>query len=257
MQGSIRTHVARAVGRWVRARPATIAWPRGIVSFTFDDFPKSALSAGGAILERHGLHGTYYAALGLAGGSGDMGPLHEAGDIRAAHAAGHEIACHTFSHLDCSRAASGAITADIAANAAAMAALIEGARLVNFAYPFGGLSLTARRLLAPRFVTCRGVGGGINRGTVDLANLSSVRLYHGDFDESALRRLIEENAAVGGWLIFYTHDVAAAPSRYGCTPGELEAIVACAAQCCEVLPVRMVAARLIEPVAQGPRSLAA
>src|SRR5579862_392377 len=157
MRGSVRTHVARAVGRWVRSRPADIAWPQGVVSFTFDDFPKSALSTGGAILEKYGLNGTYYAALGLAGStSGDMGPLHDQGDIRAAHARGHEIACHTYSHLDCSQAPPRAILADIEDNAAALSALIDGAALANFAYPFGALSLAAKRVLSAHFDTCRG-----------------------------------------------------------------------------------------------------
>jgi peptidoglycan/xylan/chitin deacetylase (PgdA/CDA1 family) len=255
MGAAIRTHIARRVGRWVRSRPADIAWPRGVVSFTFDDFPKSALATGGAILESYGFRGTYYAALGVAGRTGDMGKLHDLDDIRTAHAHGHEIACHTYSHLDCSRASSRAILADIAENKAVLAALIDGAALTNFAYPFGGLSLAAKQLLSAHFDTCRGIGGGINRGTVDLANLGSSRIYHGEFDMAALRRLIDENRSVGGWLIFYTHDVAATPSRYGCTPGDLEAVVAYAAQCCEVLPVRAVVPRF--SAARQPAPIAA
>jgi len=244
MQGSISTHLARTVGRWVRSLPAKVGWPGGAVSFTFDDFPKSALAIGGTILERYQRRGTYYAALALAGSDGDMGRLFDADDIRAAHARGHELGCHTHSHLDCSQAASRAILADIADNATAFAGLIEGFAPVSFAYPFGALSLGAKHTLASRFASCRGTGGGINRGTVDLANLSSARIYHREFDEGGLRRLVDHNSALGGWLIFYTHDVAAAPSRYGCTPEQLETIVAYAAQRCDVLPVRDVVARL-------------
>src|SRR3981081_2708835 len=36
-----------------------------VISFTFDDFPQSALNVGGKILERFRLAGTYYASLGL------------------------------------------------------------------------------------------------------------------------------------------------------------------------------------------------
>lgn len=245
MRGSISTHLARTIGRWVRSRPARVAWPGGAVSFTFDDFPKSALSAGGAILEKYQLRGTYYAALALAGSDGDMGRLFDADDIREADARGHELGCHTHSHLDCSQAASRAILGDIADNAAAFAALIDGFAPENFAYPFGALSLGAKHALASRFASCRGIhGGGINSGTVDLANLSSARIYHREFDEAALRGLIDRNNAIGGWLIFYTHDVAASPSRYGCTPEQLETIVAYAAQRCDVRPVRDVVAGL-------------
>ena len=38
-----------------------------LISFTFDDFPRSALTVGGEILERHGARGTYYASLGVMG----------------------------------------------------------------------------------------------------------------------------------------------------------------------------------------------
>ncbi len=244
MRGSLSTHLARTVGRWARTRPANVAWPGGVVSFGFDDFPKSALAAGGAILEKYGLRGTYYAALGLAGSDGEMGRLHDLDDIRAAHRRGHELACHTYLHLDCSRTAVRTILADVAANAAAMAALTGGGAPVNFAYPFGALSLSAKRTLAPRFLSCRGVGAGINSGTVDLADLRTGRIYDREFDENTLRALIDRNSALGGWLIFYTHDVAGGPSRYGCSPEQFEAVVAYAAQSCEVLPVRDVVPRL-------------
>jgi peptidoglycan/xylan/chitin deacetylase (PgdA/CDA1 family) len=244
MWGSVSTRLARAVGRVVRSRPAEIRWPGGVVSFTFDDFPKSALLAGGGLLEQYGSRGTYYAALALAGGGGEMGPMFDREDLRAAHARGHEFACHTYSHLDCSRARTPAIVADIDDNAAAFAALLDGYAPENFAFPFGALSLGAKRALAGRFASCRGIEWGLNSGTVDLAHLASTRLYHHDFDRDALRRLIDRNRTLGGWLIFYTHDVAAAPSRYGCTPDQLEAMIAYAAERCEVLPVRDVVPRL-------------
>lgn len=244
MWGSISTRLARAVGRVVRSRPAEVQWPGGVVSFTFDDFPKSALSVGGGLLEKYGWRGTYYTALALAGGTGDMGPMFDAEDLCAAHARGHELACHTHSHLDCSRAATPAIVADIAANGAAFAALLDGFAPQNFAFPFGALSLGAKRALAGRFASCRGIEWGINSGTVDLAHLSSTRLYHHDFGGDVLRRLVDRNRALGGWLIFYTHDVAAAPSPYGCTPDQLEAMIGYAAERCEILPVRDAVARL-------------
>ena len=244
MRGSMSTHLARTVGRWVRARPAHVVWPGGVVSFTFDDFPRSALVAGGAILEQYGLRGTYYAALGLTGSDSAMGRLHDREDLRAVVTGGHELACHTYSHLDCSRTALRIVLGEIAENASAMSALTGEAAPASFAYPFGGLSLAAKRALAARFASCRGVSPGINTGAVDLADLRSRRLYDGEFDASALRHLIEANRELGGWLIFYTHDVAAAPSRWGCTPAQFETAVACAAQCCEVLPVRAVVPRL-------------
>ena len=45
-------------------RPVAIPSQKPFISFTFDDFPRSAWLTGGAILERFGVRGTYYASLG-------------------------------------------------------------------------------------------------------------------------------------------------------------------------------------------------
>jgi peptidoglycan/xylan/chitin deacetylase (PgdA/CDA1 family) len=244
MRGSIARHPIRRLGQLIGVRPANIRRKGGVASFTFDDFPKSALAEGGGILEKHGLRGTYYVALGLMDTDGKLGPIAGSDDVRAAHARGHELACHTFSHLDCSRAATPQIIDEIDRNAEAFAALVDDFAPTNFAYPFGAVCRSAKRALAPRFATCRGIFGGINAGRVDLADLLATRLYDCSFDERHLRKLIDRNRAVGGWLIFYTHDVSATPSPFGCTPRQLEGIVAYAAARSAVLPVRDVVAGL-------------
>lgn len=238
MNGSIASHVARRVGRFIRVRPVPLSWPGGVVSFSFDDFPKSAIEVGGAILEKHGVRGTYYVALGLAGSEGNQGPIADSSQIRETDQRGHELACHTYSHLDCSRAPGAAILDDLHRNGEAFAELL-GFAPSNFAYPFGRYLLPAKRLVAPLFASCRGTMGGSNGGTVDLADLRGTSIYAPQYDETALRRLIDRNRDAGGWVIFYTHDVGNSPSSYGCTPGQLEALVAYAVErAAAVLPVR-------------------
>jgi peptidoglycan/xylan/chitin deacetylase (PgdA/CDA1 family) len=243
MNGSIASRAARRLARFVRVRPGRVAWPGGAVSFTFDDFPKSAIDAGGAILEKHGVRGTYYVSLGLAGKDGNQGPIAELALIRETHRRGHELACHTYSHLDCSRAPAAAIIEDLRRNSEGFADLL-GVAPSNFAYPYGRYGLSAKRLLAPRFASCRGIVGGSNHGAVDLADLCGTAIYAPQYDQRALCRLIDRNREAGGWLIFYTHDVGADPSTYGCTPHQLERIVAYAAERTAVLPVRDVMAGL-------------
>jgi hypothetical protein len=58
-----------------------------------------------------------------------------------------------------------------------------------------------------------------------------------------MRRLIDRACKIGGWLIFYTHDVTETPSRFGCTPRQWESVVAYAAERA-VLPVCDVLAKL-------------
>src|SRR3954467_10976105 len=87
-------HVAEHVFR----RPIQVAPETPLISFTFDDFPRSALFAGGEILNRRGLAGTYYAALGLAGRQTRSGQIFEMADLQQLVRQGHELGCHTFAH---------------------------------------------------------------------------------------------------------------------------------------------------------------
>lgn len=242
MRSSYSVRLARLIG--LHARPARIDFPGGVASFTFDDFPKSALHVGGAILERHRARGTYYTAMELAGTENHFGPLFEPADVVAAHKAGHEIACHTRTHLDCRYAKPAEIAAEIDENGRQIAALLDGAGPTNFAYPYGAVSLTARHTLKSRFSSCRGTELGINAGATDLADLKVAILFNDAFDDAAMRRTIDEAASGNGWVIFYTHDVREQPSEWGCTPDQLEAAVGYAAEKLKVLPVRDVIGRI-------------
>jgi peptidoglycan/xylan/chitin deacetylase (PgdA/CDA1 family) len=244
MAGSIASHIARRMGRLRRVRPVDIVYPGGAVSFSFDDFPSSALTAGAAILEKYAARGTYYAALGLAGSDGNVGRIAERGEVHEAFQRGHELACHTYSHLDCSRASGDAILGELRRNADALAELLDGFVAGNFAYPFGRYLHAAKCLIAPRFNSCRGTMSGINYRNTDLADLRGTRVYAPQFSATALRRMIDAARSSDGWLIFYTHDVAESPSRFGCTPRQLEAVVAYAAERTVVRPVCDVLARL-------------
>lgn len=246
MGASLKTRLARKLGQMLQTRPRQVRWPGGVVSFTFDDFPKSALAVGGAVLEAHGLRGTYYTSAGVAETKSDLGPMFDADDVAAAHRSGHEIACHTFAHLDCRRSNLGLLLADIDENATALSDLTGGCRPVSFAFPFGSVSFSSKTALSHRFSSCRGVGHGINAGSVDFADLRAnpVGIWE---DEAIVSRLIDDACGADGWLIFYTHDIVDSPSPYGCTPAQLEATVAAAAARCAVLPVRDVVAGLVSP----------
>ena len=100
LKGKLRRRVARLAHR----RPLVIAPDRPMLSFSFDDAPLTAATTGARLLEARGLRGTYYVSAGLSGQDAPMGVCAGADDYRRLAEAGHEIACHTFSHLDCGRA---------------------------------------------------------------------------------------------------------------------------------------------------------
>jgi peptidoglycan/xylan/chitin deacetylase (PgdA/CDA1 family) len=244
MRVTLAARLVREIGGFLCTRPAKVNWPGGVVSFTFDDFPRSAWVNGGAILEKYDRRGTYYTAMGIAGTENNLGPMFDLDDLRAAHARGHEIACHTYHHRDCGRLTPSDIADEIDRNAAALAQALSAPAIDNFAYPFGGVSLSAKSKLATRFLSCRGTGRGLNQGTVDLADLFSISIYSHNFDRERLCQLIDDAQAGSGWVIFYTHDVADEPSPFGCTPAQFQSIVAYAAGNVSVLPVRDVLAGL-------------
>ena len=67
--------------------------------------------------------------------------------------------------------------------------------------------------------------GGVLRGADERFPpglfLRSTPLIDKDIDRAGIDRVFGEAVATGGWLIFYTHDVADTPSPWGCTPGLL------------------------------------
>ncbi|MED5549505.1 MAG: polysaccharide deacetylase family protein [Pseudomonadota bacterium] len=213
--------------RWVRfaaRQPMRIDLDHAIVTFTFDDFPKSAATTGAAVLERHGWRGTYYASAGYAGGETHHGIMFDAGDLARLTAAGHEIACHTYGHLDASAVSDRALVADVERNARALAAMGHEAEITSFAFAYGEATPAAKRALGGRFATLRGIRAGINRGTVDRGLLASVPL---DGGEAGIARAIEAAGTLPdhpGWLIYYAHDIQDEPTQWGCTPAQFERV---------------------------------
>ena len=75
----------------LRRGQVDIRLERGMISFSFDDFPADALSNGGKILEEHGCRGTYYAASGLAGSTGACGAIATHADLNDCLLTDYEI----------------------------------------------------------------------------------------------------------------------------------------------------------------------
>jgi peptidoglycan/xylan/chitin deacetylase (PgdA/CDA1 family) len=222
----------RAHGRYQRdsaalrfRRPLTVRSPGPIISFTFDDFPRSALHQGGAILTRAGLAGTYYASFGLMGTTGPSGPVFAAEDLLRLFSDGHELGCHTFDHCHSWDTDPQTFERSIVDNAVALKRLIPDASFRTFSYPKSPPRPPIKRAASAQFLCCRGGGQTYNSGTIDLAYLRAYFLEKGPENPGGIRRLIDENRRSRGWLIFATHDVCDDPSPFGCTPAFFEEIV--------------------------------
>jgi peptidoglycan/xylan/chitin deacetylase (PgdA/CDA1 family) len=204
------------------ARTVVMRNRRAIVSFTFDDFPRSAVSNGARLLEEHGARGTFYLTGSYCGRVVDNIPQYGADDLAALAGEGHEIGCHTFTHPRVSTLSAAALKREIDLNAGFLARHLSDFEPRTFAYPFGDVSFTATMRLQSRFAGCRSSQPGVNIGTVDLGRLRSIRLYDRLVRPEDISDLLKQAATRNAWLIFYTHDVSDTPSSFGCTPALLE-----------------------------------
>jgi peptidoglycan/xylan/chitin deacetylase (PgdA/CDA1 family) len=196
------------------------------VSFTFDDFPRSALTEGGRILTDHGVRGTYFVSFRLLDTNSASGTIASIEDLKGLLREGHELGCHTFDHVDGTVVTAAEFERSIEANRAALAASGIGARFEVFAYPLNGPAVDTKKFAGRRFAGCRGGGQTFNCGKSDFNLLKAYFLDQRTLTPiEDIKRLINENAAAGGWLIFATHDVANTPSLYGCTPEYLDGVV--------------------------------
>ena len=228
----------RSVRTALYARTVKMQNRRAIISFTFDDFPRSAVANGARLLEEYGARGTFYLTGSYCGRVIDNIPQYRAEDLVALAKAGHEIGCHTFSHPRVSQLSKAMLDKEIELNADFLARHLPGAKLRTFAYPFGNVSLVATMRLQSRFTGCRSSEPGFNIKTADLGRLRSVRLYSHLVSPEEVQNIITEAARKNAWLIFYTHDVDKVPSNFGCTPSLFEhAVKSAIAAGIEILPV--------------------
>jgi peptidoglycan/xylan/chitin deacetylase (PgdA/CDA1 family) len=220
----IVSRLDRMLARLVPATRKPLQLTAPLVSFTFDDVPDSAAVNGAAILERHGVRGTFYISGGLAGRRYEPWTFATPAALRPVVEAGHEVGCHTHSHPDMQRTSWAQIQSELARNSRFLADHFEITPR-NFAYPYGSVGLFQKYRMAFRFDSCRGVYEGVNEGHLDLGQLRAVRLYDDLLGADGVERWLDEAAARQGWLIFYTHDVADPPSNQGSSPRLLEEAV--------------------------------
>ncbi len=229
---SLRSQLGRIRRGILNARHRRVA-PLGdrgpIVTFTFDDFPRTALTTGAPILEHHGARATYYVAMSLMNKRNDLGDQFRYEDLISVLSRGHELASHTFGHLSARNTSYDEFIRDLARGESALLETLGIHPSRNFAYPYGEATLEAKKRIGPRLPSSRGTCGGVNGPKVDLNLLRANSLYGDASRAHAAQQLILENQSRKSWLIFYTHDVAESPSPYGCTPELLEAVCSFAA----------------------------
>ncbi len=222
----------RVCGRYQRMLASRFdrhPWPlrlrSAIVSFSFDDFPKTALSVAGEILRKYDVVGTYYISLGLMDQDSPSGPIFSRPDLDVLAAQGHELGCHTYAHSHAWDTSPADFERGIVENRRKLAEMLPGAEFHSLSYPIGVPRPGTKRNAAKYFTCSRGGGQAPNVGEMDLNYLKAFFIEQSVHDPAAIRRTIDQNRDLPGWLIFATHDVCDRPSRFGCTPELFEEVV--------------------------------
>ena len=242
----------RRLARWFGRRPGRIQATAPIISFTFDDFPRSALSQGGTILREHGFVGTYYTSFGLMGQTIPTGEIFSEKDLAEFARQGHELGCHTFDHYDSWSTAPAEFEASILRNQQRLAQLLPDTCFTSLSYPISWPRPQTKRRQAKYFACARGGGQTFNAGPMDLNYLKAFFIEQTRGDFAPIRQVIEDNRQARGWLIFATHDVCDSPTRFGCPPGFFARVVACAAESgAAILPVSEALRRALSAPARG------
>jgi peptidoglycan/xylan/chitin deacetylase (PgdA/CDA1 family) len=180
--------------------------------------------------------------------SNELGELFRREDLRAVLDDGHELASHTFSHVSCRSVSSSKFKKEIEKGRRAIEELTGQSDSGSFAFPFGDVTLNAKRVIGVRAASSRGNWQGLNGPDVDLNLLRANSLYGGRERGFQVEQLILENERRRGWLIFYSHDVHHNPSRFGCTPELLKLAVSYASQRgARILTVAETVAELPDP----------
>jgi len=241
----VRGRYVRTAAKFLFRRSIKIETQVPYISFTFDDFPRSALLTGGAILKSFGIAATYYASFGLMGRQAPVGRIFLPEDLKELQRQGHELGCHTFGHCDALRTKPALFEASIVENRRALNELLPGTRFQTMSYPINAPRALIKRRTGRYFACCRGGGQIFNAGTADLNYLFAFFLEKSRQAPEVVKDLIDRNRQARGWLILATHDVCESPSPFGCTPNFFEDIVQYAvnsgarilpvAQACETL----------------------
>lgn len=237
--------IQRRTARWFGCRSCQIRLQTPIISFTFDDFPRSALLAGGTILQKHGAVGTYYTSLGLMNKTTSTGQIFTREDLDELMRNQHEIACHTFDHCDSWDTEPVDFEASVRRNQQRAAELLPAARFSSLSYPLSWPRPQTKRRVAQHYQCARGGGQTFNSGMTDLNYLKAFFIEQSRDNFDGISEVIDATVRAHGWLIFATHDVSDLPTRYGCTPALFERVVRCSAESgAVILPVHAALQRI-------------
>ena len=191
---------------------------QAIVSFTFDDVPKSAFENALPLLEKRGFKGTWYVCGGYLGEMFDGKLNLSEDDVYKLVELDHEIGCHTYGHLSLWKTKEQDLIKDLDKNKEVLEHITGAGKIISFAYPYGRVGYRIKDVIKDSYSIARGTKGIANIGRTDLYELSAVSLCNEYLSINRIRGYLEDTIEKKGWIIFYTHEVETNYGKYGCSP---------------------------------------
>lgn len=217
---SANRRLARSFGK----TPARWHSESPVVSISFDDFPSSAYSNAGKILEDNQARGTYFLSTELINTKYEGVQQCSEKEVEQLVANGHELAAHTHSHVRLQNIDLTAVRSELQDNVARInsAFAVEPS---SFAYPFGDVSPSIKQIVRERFSIGRAITPGLNAGIVDAMHINAFAFYGSSYSRRDLDLLLDATIEQKAWLVFYTHDVCDDHSPYGCSATQFSSLV--------------------------------
>jgi peptidoglycan/xylan/chitin deacetylase (PgdA/CDA1 family) len=200
---------------------------RGLVSVTFDDGWQNQFTNGLPVMQKYGLHATYYI---ISGSINDTPDYMTVAEIQSLKNAGMEIGSHTVTHPDLTTLSSTQLTNELK-NSQTTLVSDFGGPITDFAYPYGAYTSATQAAAAQYYQTQRSVESGYN--TADLTNLQDLKVQNvfNTTTPAQVQAWINQAAADRSWLILVYHVIAVSPAdptdtQYTTQPPDLDAEMA-------------------------------
>jgi len=181
----------RILAKSIVTAPAMLTADAPAVSFSFDDFPKTAYTNAGEILEDSDAKGTYFLSTDLIGTNYEGQIQCDAQDLKNVIHNGHEIGGHTQSHKHLQTLSDAEMKYEIKENLDFISTTLA-TEISSFAFPFGGTSPKAKRNLLPYYQIARAITPGLNYGKIDRMNINAYSLYGDYFSIQRIEKLVDE-----------------------------------------------------------------
>ena len=200
-----------------------------IVTLTFDDGWRSAITHAHPLLQKYDVPTTFYIISERI--DPQFNQYMDAEDLHVLEAAGHEIGSHTRSHKHLTELSDEDIWYEITQGLNDLLAL--GFHPRTFAYPFGEWNpYVVKQVREAGFFAARTIEHGINDDHVNHLLLRALAVRANHSAEEVTSWIQDFIQGAGNWLILYFHQIEPAEILlrnqwiYGTTPAVLEGILA-------------------------------